>query len=205
MSGTESQAPAPADEARGRVLLAIARESLREAFEPGVGTRATPPDAPWLREPGATFVTLERDGELRGCVGSIHAYRPLGEDVRANARAAAFADHRFPPLAAWELPQTAIEVSLLSPPEPLDLPPPAGEAEALAALRPGVDGLILECGQRRGTFLPQVWEQLPGRREFLDQLLRKVGLPAGFWSPEIRLFRYTVASWQEHEERSAAP
>jgi AmmeMemoRadiSam system protein A len=179
---------------RGRVLLAIARHSLAEAFRLGPARRF---DEPWLREPGATFVTLRLRGDLRGCVGSIRAYRPLGEDVHANARAAAFGDSRFLPLPAAELSVVTLEVSLLSAPEPL---PARREEEALAVLRPGVDGLILELDEHRATFLPQVWEQLPDRREFLAHLKRKAGLAPAFWSVDVRLWRYTVAKWEEPEE-----
>lgn len=179
---------------RGRVLLALARESLEEAF----GLRGTGPSAdrsePWLDEPGATFVTLHREGALRGCVGSVRAYRPLGDDVRANARAAAFSDTRFPPLGRGELDEVEIEVSLLSAPEPLDV---HSEAEALAALRPGVDGVILDSRGQRATFLPQVWEQLPDPREFLAHLRDKAGLPPGVWDPQTKLWRYTVSQWEE--------
>jgi AmmeMemoRadiSam system protein A len=186
----------PADpwtEERGRVLLRIARAALAQAL--GAGSVAANLDEPWLREPGATFVTLRRaDGELRGCVGSIEAQRPLAEDVAHNAVAAAFHDSRFPPLAPRELPEISLEVSLLSPPEPL---PVLSEAEALRLLRPGVDGVILEYRGRRGTFLPQVWEQLPDPRDFLAHLTTKAGLPRGFWAPEVRLSRYTVRKWEE--------
>jgi AmmeMemoRadiSam system protein A len=144
-------------------------------------------------------VTLHRAGRLRGCVGSLTAYRPLRDDVHANARAAAFSDPRFPPLARDELDAVELEVSLLSAPEPL---PVASEEEALALLRPGVDGVILEYrdpedGDRRGTFLPQVWEQLPDPRDFLAHLKDKAGLPPNFWHPGIRLWRYTVTNWEE--------
>jgi AmmeMemoRadiSam system protein A len=176
---------------RGRVLLEIARGSLAEAL--GVAP-PTPHREPWLDEPGACFVTLTRRGRLRGCVGSIRAHRPLGEDVRANARAAAFSDTRFPPVAPGEYPEIAIEVSELSAPEPLVV---ANEQEALARLRPGVDGLIFEHHGDQSTFLPQVWEQLPEPRRFLAQLKQKAGLPPGFWSPDVRLWRYTVTKWDE--------
>lgn len=179
---------------RGRVLLALARESLVEALEPGRDPRPAHPEAPWLDEPGACFVTLTRDGELRGCIGSLYASRPLGEDVRANARAAAFRDPRFPPLTRQELPRVTIEVSLLSPPVPL---PVRDEAEALARLRPGRDGVILDYRGASGTFLPQVWEQLPDPRSFLAQLKHKAGLPPTFWSPEIELWTYEVTKWEE--------
>src|SRR5918996_4741602 len=109
--------PVPAVETdRGRILLTIARESLAAAF--GRGTTGEHPE-PWLSEPGATFVTLRRRSSLRGCVGSLRAYRPLREDVWSNARAAAFSDTRFPPLSPEEFEQVDLEISLLSEPEPL--------------------------------------------------------------------------------------
>ncbi len=180
---------------RGRVLLAIARESLAQSF--GLASRR--PDAadhpePWLAEPGATFVTLRRGGLLRGCVGTLHAYRPLVDDVRANARAAAFSDTRFPPLTREEFGEVDFEVSLLSTPEPVSV---SSEAEAVAVLRPGVDGVILEYRGHRSTFLPQVWEQLPDPREFLAHLKHKADLSPTFWHPELRLWRYTVTKWEE--------
>lgn len=176
---------------RGRLLLTIARESLFEAFGRAV---SSPHPEPWLDEPGATFVTLRLGGSLRGCVGSIRAYRPLRDDVRSNARAAAFSDTRFPPLARGELDAVELEISLLSEPEPLEV---TSEDEVFRALRPGVDGVILECGDCRGTFLPQVWEQLPDPRDFLAQLKRKAGLPPGFWHDDLSLWRYTVTKWEE--------
>jgi hypothetical protein len=184
---------------RGRALLAVARDSLAEALglrEPGDPSADFPGDSrePWLDEPGATFVTLRRSGSLRGCVGSLRAYRPLRDDVQANARAAAFSDTRFPPLTRDELAEVDLEVSLLSTPEPLSA---ASEKEALALLRPGIDGVILEYHNHRGTFLPQVWEQLPEPREFLAHLKHKAGLPLGFWHPDLRLWRYTVTKWEE--------
>jgi AmmeMemoRadiSam system protein A len=182
----------------GEILLRIARGSLAEAL--GVGPAFDPSlhqDAePWLREPGATFVTLRRGESLRGCVGSIEARRPLGEDVRQNALAAAFHDPRFPPIEPREWAGITVEVSLLSPPEPL---PAVSEAEALRLLRPGIDGVVFEVDGRRSTFLPQVWEQLPDPRDFLDHLRRKAGLPDGFWAPEVRLSRYGVQKWEEGE------
>jgi uncharacterized protein len=172
-----------------RVLLRLARQAIGEAL--GAVDPATPSDAePWLREPGASFVTLRRDGRLRGCIGSVEACRPLGEDVRRNAVAAALRDPRFPPLVAMELETTAIEVSVLSPLEPLAA---TTEAAAIAALRPGVDGVLLECDGRRATFLPQVWSELAAPDEFLRQLRRKAALTAEDWSPGTRLWRFTVS------------
>jgi AmmeMemoRadiSam system protein A len=182
------------EDPRGRVLLALARESLQAALGRGVVHPRHLEAEPWLQEPGATFVTLREDGELRGCVGSIRAYRPLGEDVVANARAAALYDSRFPPVAPAELPRLRVEVSLLSPPAPL---PAASEAEAIERLRPGVDGVILEDGPARSTFLPQVWEQLPEPRRFLAYLKQKAGLHPDSWSPTLRLWTYAVAKWEE--------
>ena len=180
------------DAGRGRVLLRIARESLAEAL--GVGLAADYRET-WLQEPGACFVTLTRWGELRGCVGSVRASRPLFDDVWLNARGSAFHDSRFAPVERDELKEIAIEVSLLSQPEAL--PSFAREKEALAALRPGIDGVILEAGSLRSTFLPQVWDQLPDPKDFLAHLKTKAGLSEGFWSPEVQLQRYSVIKWAE--------
>lgn len=184
----------PWNAARGRLLVRIARDSLTEAL--GLGVAADYRE-PWLQELGATFVTLTRWGKLRGCVGTIRAYRSLFDDVWLNARASAFHDTRFPPVEQDELAHLKIEVSLLSHPEPL--PPFLREEEALAALRPGVDGVIFETGTHRSTFLPQVWEQLPDPRDFLAHLKNKAGLPEDFWGPDVRLQRYVVRKWVEGE------
>lgn len=180
-----------AESQRGTVLLSLARLALLEAFGE---TPSPPPEAAWLDVPGATFVTLKIDGELRGCIGTLEAYRPLGEDIRGNALAAAFRDPRFPRLEAAELARVRLHVSLLSALEPLAC---SGEADLLGRLRPGVDGLVLEHEDHRGTFLPAVWRQLPGPRQFLRQLKRKAGLPPEFWAPGVRVSRYTVDSWAE--------
>jgi hypothetical protein len=178
-------------EEQGTILLAIARESLAAALSLG---EESDWNDPWLREPGATFITLRRLGALRGCVGSIRAYRPLLDDVRSNARAAAFSDTRFPPVQPEEHPELSVEVSLLSPCEPCDF---NDQEEALAGLRPGVDGVVFEFQGRRSTFLPQVWDQLPEPADFLAHLKRKAGLPADFWHSDVRLWRYTVMKWAE--------
>jgi len=177
------------DPDRGPVLLALARESIVHGEE--AAARVGNGHA-WLREPGASFVTLHLDGELRGCIGSIDARRPLGDDVARNAQAAAYRDPRFPPVSAEELPRLQVEVSVLSPREPL---PVASESEALARLRPGIDGIALEYGAASATFLPQVWESLPAPEAFLDALRSKAGLPARFWHPDVRLTRYTVQKY----------
>jgi len=184
MNGTSSNA-------LGQHLLALARNAIAARF----GGEAEPAaEAPELKAPGATFVTLTRNGRLRGCIGSLEAYRPLAHDVCENARAAAFADPRFPPLDEDELADTVVEVSLLTSPEPMRV---ADESDALAQMRPGVDGIVLECEGRRATFLPQVWEQLPEPERFLAQLKRKAGLAADYWSDRVRLSRYGVAKWKE--------
>jgi AmmeMemoRadiSam system protein A len=191
---------------QGRLLLALAREAIAAALAvPGYAARvpASELTAPWLLAPGASFVTLTRQNRLRGCIGSVRARRPLADDVRSNARAAALSDPRFPPLTAAELPETRIEVSLLSPASPL---PAASEEEALAALRPGIDGVILElAGDAHATFLPQVWDNLPVPQDFLAHLKHKAGLPPDFWSPDLRLQRYTVTKWAEPDPEQEPP
>jgi AmmeMemoRadiSam system protein A len=181
------------DRTLGAALIAAARGAIEGAFG-RLDHRARPHAA--LEEPGATFVTLEQDGELRGCIGSLVAHRKLAVDVRENALAAAFRDPRFAPLTSRELEATTVEVSLLAPPAAFDV---AGEDDLLSRLEPGVDGIVIELGARRATFLPQVWESLPDPRDFVGALKRKAGLPADFWSPEVRVSRYTVARWHEAE------
>lgn len=176
---------------KGRLLLTIARATLSEELNRPAETWT---EATWLDEPGACFVTLHRGGELRGCIGSMLAYRPLLEDLQANACAAAFSDPRFPPLKAWELADLNVEVSLLSALEPLQF---ESEEDLLGQLRPGVDGLLLEWGSHRGTFLPAVWQALRERQVFLNKLKGKAGLDEGFWAPEISVKRYTTDCWGE--------
>jgi len=195
----------------GPVLCEIARSAIATrvgATDPGFGrsvgenpteTAGSDPlggENPhaWLDTPGAAFVTLTQQGALRGCIGSLTAYRSLREDVAANAVNAAVRDPRFPALTADELPDTHIEVSVLSAPEPY---PFTDRADALSRLRPGVDGLTLEYGNHRGTFLPQVWDSLSEPDEFLAHLVRKAGLPAGWWDDDARLSSYTVKAFEE--------
>ncbi|MEY5100278.1 MAG: hypothetical protein RJA36_2997 [Pseudomonadota bacterium] len=178
----------------GTVLLALARSAIERALAlPATGCVESG-QHDWLRQPGASFVTLTQRGQLRGCIGSLEARRPLANDVQHNAVAAALHDPRFVPLAAAELRFTMVEVSVLSPAEPLEFD---DETDALARLRPGLDGIVLEYGARRSTFLPQVWEQLPEPRDFLSQLKRKAGLGSDFWHPSISLQRYSVAKFKE--------
>lgn len=177
----------------GNALLTIARSGIAE--ELGLPGRGEASHAA-LGQAGATFVTLKRAGQLRGCIGSLRPVRPLGVDVRANAIAAAFGDPRFPPLAVFEFEDVVVEVSLLTADERIDV---VDEDDLLARLRPGLDGVILEYGRRRATFLPQVWDALPDTREFLAALKRKAGFPEDFWSPQMNVSRYGVTKWAETE------
>ncbi|OSM05092.1 AmmeMemoRadiSam system protein A [Magnetofaba australis] len=156
-------------------------QSLRERF-------------PELAEPGACFITLTKQGALRGCIGSLVAHRDLAADLIANAEAAAFRDPRFPPVNFEELAQIRVEVSLLSAPQPL---PYDSADDLLCKLEPNVHGVILSVGGSRATFLPQVWEQLPSPTEFLSHLCRKAGLAGDCWrhGPQIQL--YTVEKYKE--------
>jgi AmmeMemoRadiSam system protein A len=178
----------PESAARGPRLLAIARDAIEHENAVAVFDYAEA----WLRAQGASFVTLKLEGELRGCIGTIDARRPLGEDVARNARAAAYRDPRFPPVTAAERPALAIEVSVLSPRVVFEA---ADEAAAAAQLRPLLDGVYLQYGESTATFLPQVWEGLPDPIEFLAHLRQKAGLPSRFWHPELRLWRYSVEKY----------
>ncbi len=187
----------PVNNDRGKILLPIARAAISQALQ--MPHPATDESAPWLSEPGACFVTLTRHGELRGCIGTLQAHRSLLADVRSNAVSAALHDPRFLPLTAAELGTTRIEISLLSATQPMTF---HDEADALAQLRPNVDGVVFEYGHYRSTFLPQVWEQLPQPRQFMAQLRRKAGLPGDFWSEGVRLSRYTVTKHTESPKES---
>ncbi|MDZ7583819.1 MAG: AmmeMemoRadiSam system protein A [Thiobacillus sp.] len=186
-----SAGSAQPDNEKGATLLKLARSEIASKLGHDV---SSPAQAGWLAEPGASFVTLTRQGELRGCIGTLEAHRPLGLDVRENAVAAAFRDPRFMPLSRVEFDEIRVEVSVLSPSEILVV---VSEEHALATLRPNVDGVVFEYRHYRSTFLPQVWEQLPEPAEFMAHLKRKAGLPMDFWAEEVRLSRYTVSKWKE--------
>lgn len=179
------------DTDKGKILLHLARAAI--AKELGFVAHDLP-RSDWLEQLGATFVTLTLNGRLRGCIGSLEAYRPLIDDVRQNAVASAMRDPRFLPLSKAEFAEVVVEVSLLSAPEPIHF---SSEADALRQLHPGRDGVILEYGAHRATYLPQVWAQLPDPRSFIAQLKDKAGLPEDFWSHDIRLSHYTVQKWSE--------
>ncbi len=182
----------PEAAALGAALLARARNAIASRL--GLPLDPEPPH-PALQRPGATFVTLYREGRLRGCIGRLEAGEDtLETDVRRNARRAAFEDPRFAPLTVAEWTGLTVEVSVLDAPEALEF---ASEAEALAQLRPGVDGVILTWRRRQATFLPQVWAQLPETRAFMVALKRKAGLADEFWAPDVQLARYRVQSFTE--------
>ncbi|MEI7850723.1 MAG: AmmeMemoRadiSam system protein A [Kiritimatiellales bacterium] len=173
-----------------QLLLAIARDAIFQGLEkrrtiyPNLGKLPAE-----LREQRATFVTLTLGGNLRGCIGMLEACRPLAEDVAENARAAAFEDPRFDSLTKKEFEKLEIHISVLSPPEELMF---SSEEDVLRQIRPGIDGLILQEGFQRGTFLPSVWEELPAKKLFWAHLKRKAGLPTDYWSDTLRVFRYTT-------------
>jgi len=178
-------------ERAGGRLLGMARCAIDDSFS----SRRAGAQAPerWLQQAGATFVTLTKDGALRGCIGSLEAARPLGVDVVENALAAAYRDPRFPRLTLSEWQRCEVEVSLLSQPKPIRF---AEESDLMAQIVPGEDGLIVESGERRATYLPQVWDALPSKELFLDELLKKAGL-AGTRLGRCRVSRYRVMKWTE--------
>lgn len=171
-------------------LRRLARSSIASGFdrrEPAPFAAGEPLQE--LLEPAASFVTLSRHGQLRGCRGTLEPLRPLAQDIWENAWASAFDDPRFPPLLQAEIVELDISISLLSAPEPLQV---ADEAELLRQLRPGIDGLVLTHGTRRATFLPDVWSSLPEPAQFVAELKRKAGWPRDFWSTAIHCARYTT-------------
>ncbi len=183
------------DPAFDEILLDIARRSIAagpdaRGAEAGGDIDPRKHPAP-LREIRSSFVTLKLRGELRGCIGSLVATLPLVADVARSAWRAAYRDPRFPPVSDSERDGLEIHVSVLGPAEPLSF---ASEAELLAMLRPGVDGVILREGAATATFLPDVWKSLADPRDFLAQLKRKAGLSADHWSDEIEVLRYTTRS-----------
>lgn len=179
-----------------KLLLELARQALvagvsGETLKP-LDLEAMPEV---LRKPGATFVTLTRRGELRGCVGALEAYQSLAEDVREHAVAAALQDYRFHDVSPLEVPEIEIEISRLTSPTPLEY---KDGQDLIAHLRPGVDGVILRDGRRRATFLPQVWDKLPDPVEFLDHLCLKMGNEANAWRyKKMKVFIYQVEEFHE--------
>jgi AmmeMemoRadiSam system protein A len=177
----------PSGDQRGAELLRWARESLREALG---GRVATAPSAPWAQEQGATFVSFHwPDGGLQGCIGSLEPHQSIVDDVARNAVAAGLRDPRGRWLELVDVDQLDVDVSILSPLEPLVA---ATEAGAKALVRPGIDGLLIEARGRRGTLLPVVWESLPEVDDFFHALKQKARLPLDYWGDDVRLWRYTV-------------
>ena len=174
-----------------QTLVQLALASIKEGLD-GQKLKVDPANySSALQEPGASFVTINVVDELRGCVGSLEAARSLALDVTHNAHAAAFSDPRFPALKLEELRDLHVHISLLGPPEAVDF---TSEADLIRQLRPGVDGVILQEGTYRATYLPTVWEALPDPRQFLQQLKRKAGLSPDHWSEKIEVQRYTTES-----------
>ncbi|OXN00017.1 AmmeMemoRadiSam system protein B [Bifidobacterium vansinderenii] len=188
-------------EERARIAIALARLSLRRYLgieDPDdVDPQTIVDEHDWLRESGASFVTLTEGGRLRGCIGTLEAYRPLGRDIAGHAIDAASRDPRFHPVTPSEYPLLDVEVSVLGKPEPMRA---ASRDELEAELRPGKDGLIIDDGRgHRATFLPQVWDDLPDPHEFVSHLLAKSGLPstATWTGSRIRCHRYSVTAYKE--------
>lgn len=170
---------------QGQALVQLARLTLENTLQhsnrsPGPELRNILSE-PELQKSQGTFVTLHIRGSLRGCIGSLTADQPLVESVQENAVNAALKDPRFPPLTASELEKTHIEVSVLTEPRPLEY---SDARDLLTKLRPNIDGVILQKGMARSTFLPQVWEQLPDAEQFLNHLCLKAGLPENAWKTE---------------------
>jgi len=184
---------------RGPVLTGLARAAIAEKLD--IDFEAPPTDKfPWLFSDAASFVTLTKQGDLRGCIGTLDAYRTLIEDVQANAIAAAFQDPRFPPLKATEFNDILIEISVLSELEAMHA---MSESIACNKLVPNRDGVVLKYGSHKATFLPQVWKQLPDPKTFLAHLKQKAGLAADFWHPEVLLYKYQVSKYRESIEPDA--
>ncbi len=179
-----------------RILLRLARRSIEMAINARSLPRLILSDysAP-LREQGASFVTLTDRGELRGCIGALEAYQPLVQDVCEHAAAAATEDYRFSPVQPFELPRLKIEISRLTPPEPLKYTSPE---DLLAQLRPLQDGVVVKDMGKRATFLPQVWQNIPDPATFLNHLCQKMGAPADLWRTKpVHVYTYQVEEFAE--------
>lgn len=171
-----------------KLLLELARKSILHGLTHGRSLQVNPGDyPPFFQEWGAAFVTIEKHGKLRGCIGTAEAYRPLVQDVVEHAYNAAFEDPRFKALNQNEFDLLHIEISILTNPEDITF---SSESDFLEQVVPGKDGLILEDGYRRSLFLPAVWEKLPDTESFLSHLKQKAGLPAQHWSSTIKFQRF---------------
>ncbi|MCU7939540.1 MAG: AmmeMemoRadiSam system protein A [gamma proteobacterium symbiont of Bathyaustriella thionipta] len=176
-----------------QILHDIAQKSIQTGLTQQHPLAVTLNDyAEHLQQKRATFVTLNINKQLRGCIGTLKPFRALVDDISHNAYAAAFSDPRFPALRQAEFSQLDYHLSILSDTSPMAF---NSEADLLTQIRPGIDGLVLSDQNQQGTFLPSVWEQLPTAEEFLQQLKRKAGFPADYWSDSLSIRRYTVESF----------
>ena len=183
-------------EEEGKYLLGVARETIAQALsgkeEPEKGASVS---SPLFDEQRGTFVTLTKGGSLRGCIGHIIPRESLIEGIRVNAINAAFKDPRFRPLNRNEWKRVRIEISILTEPESLSY---SDADDLLKKLRPGIDGVIIKKGYHQSTFLPQVWEQLPQKEEFLNHLCRKAGLDGDEWKKgRIEVSTYQAQAFEE--------
>jgi len=180
------------------VLLTLARAAIAQelGIDYGVDMEALKRDNPWLEEKGAAFVTLNRkaDSALRGCIGSIVAHQSLYDDIVKNAKSAAFGDPRFHALTPEEFDAITIEVSLLTPPQPLHY---SSIVDLKSKIHIGEDGVILKLGPYQATFLPQVWEQLPSFELFFSHLCQKAGLSENCLEEHPDIFVYQVEEYHE--------
>lgn len=179
-----------------QILLQLARKWIETAVQGKQVPKIVLEKYPLaLREEGAAFVTLTRSGKLRGCIGAIEAYQPLVQDVCEHAVAAATEDYRFEPVRAEELANLKIEISRLTRPEKLQF---QDAEDLLAQLRPGIDGVVVREGFRRATFLPQVWDKIPDKQQFLENLCLKMGAPANYWiTHHLEVLTYQVEEFHE--------
>jgi AmmeMemoRadiSam system protein A len=175
------------------ILLQLANDSIDWGLQHGKALPVKVKDyEEILQQPGACFVTLYENQQLRGCIGSLEAHQPLVRDVSENAFSAAFRDPRFPPLQSSERGLITLSISVLTPATLMNF---NSEQDLIDQIEPGVDGLIMQDGFRRGTFLPSVWEQLPDKRLFLQHLKQKAGLPSDYWSETLQVSRYRTESF----------
>lgn len=183
------------------ILLKLARQALEAGVTGDPLQEIDLSDLPApLQEIGASFVTLTIEGNLRGCIGTLSAQKPLAEDVREHAVAAALSDYRFPPVTESELADITIEISRLTAPQPVQYDK---QEELLAAIRPHLDGVIIRSGIRRATFLPQVWEKIPEPADFLGSLCLKMGVDYNYWRVnELEVLVYQVEEFKESGDKS---
>ena len=175
------------------VCLQVARDSIKHGLQEGRALHVIKNEySSDLQQNLASFVTLHKNGILRGCIGSLEAHQPLINDVAEHAYSAAFQDPRFPPLQDNEYEQLEIEISVLGIPEKIEF---KNEESLLQQIRPNTDGLIIEYNYNRGTFLPSVWEQLPDKKDFLNHLKMKAGLSSDWWDNGVKVSRYETFSF----------